>query len=147
MKPSAFNSIDTQNKDLKSLQSLAEWYTLQIHKLYMDLIQTNGGKDARSVIKVDAYFKKTKYQESTLAGNWAIRKLLLHFEKEDFPEKVQKLNDFFIKKCECANSEDVLNFLSLKIMFIGQENADLEKWIKSIGDFSSCETVKSRIPS
>jgi len=143
MKPSAFNSIDNK----KTLQSLAEWYTVQVHKLYMGLIEERGGDSARSLISVDSYFKGVMYKEKTVAGLWAIKKLLFHFKKENFPQEVQKLDNFFLKNCECDNAQDVLDFLSLRIMIIGQDSSDLKSWMKAIGDFSSCETVKSRIPS
>ena len=64
MKPSAFNSIDNK----KTLQSLAEWYTVQVHKLYMGLIEERGGDSARSLISVDSCFKGVLYKEKTVAG-------------------------------------------------------------------------------
>ncbi len=143
MKPSSFDSIDNK----KTLQSLAEWYTTQIYKLYMKLIEERGGDNARSLINVESYFKGIKYQEKTIAGLWAIKKLLFHFKKENFPQEVQKLDNFFLKNCECDNAQDVLDFLSLRIMIIGQDSSDLKSWIKAIGDFSNCQTVESRIPS
>ena len=143
MKPSTFNSID--NKVPKDLQSLAIWYTKNVHKLYMDLIEEHGGSDADSVVDVQATYKGRKYKKTTVAGWWFVRQLLFYTDKENFPEPIKKLDSIFIQNCECSNPQDILDYLSLKIMAIGQSVSDLNEWIEYIGDFSDCSEIETEI--
>jgi|688.fasta_scaffold05695_24 hypothetical protein len=143
MKPSAFNSIDSSKP--KNLKSLAQWYTKQVFNLYTDLLEEHGASDAESIVEVETTYLGRPYKRSTVAGWWFVRQLLFYTDPESFPEPIKKIDSTFIENCPCENPQDILDYLSLKIMIIGQSSSELDEWMEYIGDFSDCAQVEEEI--